>query len=142
MKQLLDSILPTLLPVLASAISAGLLWALNRLSAYLKAKAAQAGANAIQAEAFGAFDQLDAIAAATVQHLNAEVKEKLTGGGPLNDAQKAELKALAMNALTNEAGPQVVKVLRGLLGDLFETVVSGAIEKAVAAAKPAAKVSP
>lgn len=127
---LLNTLLPWLLTISAPALT----WAFAKLGAYFKAKAAEANASALQIKAFSALEQLDVLAANVVSHLNADVKEKIAGflaDGTLSEEEKAELKALAMSALTSEAGPQALGILKGLLGDLFETVVSGAIEKAV-----------
>ena len=127
----------TLLPALLSAAAPALLWALKKLGDYFKAKAAAADASMAEQKIFGALDQLDQIAAAVVTHLNTNVKEKLTtylADGVLSEAEKADLKASAMSILTSEAGPKAFALLKASLGDAFELVVSGAIEKAVKAA--------
>ena len=127
---LLNTLLPWLLTVSAPALA----WAFAKLAAFLHAKATEANASALQIKTFSALEQLDVLAGQVVSHLNADVKEKIAGflaDGTLSDAEKAELKSMAMAALTSEAGPQALGILKGLLGDLFETVVSGAIEKAV-----------
>lgn len=130
----------TLLPALLSAAAPALTWALAKLGAWLKARATAVDASTAQQKVFGALDQLDTIAASVVAHLNADMKEKLAGylaDGVLSDVEKEDLKNSAMTILTSDAGPQALALLKSALGDAFELVVSGAIEKAVMAANKA-----
>lgn len=137
MKEMAPLLWNTILPALLSALAPALLWLFAKIGSFFKAKAAEAGASATQTKIFTALDQLDTLASNTVAHLNAGVKDKLQSylaDGVLTDAEKEDLKASAMGTLTSEAGPEAVALLKSVLGDAFETFISGAIEKAVARA--------
>lgn len=80
-----------------------------------------------------ALEQLDVMAQNTVAHLNAETRDKLVrylADGVLTDEEKADLKATAMAQLTSDAGP-AMELLKVQCAGAFDTVVSGAIERAV-----------
>ena len=123
-----------MLPALLSALAPALLWLLKKVGDYFKTKAADTAAGGASSRLFDALGQLEIIAENTVAHLNGGVKEKLQtylADGVLTDAEKEDLKNSAMTTLTSEAGPQVIGLLKSVLGDAFQAVVSGAIEKAV-----------
>lgn len=128
-----DLFFEQILPALLTAAGACAVAALGTLAAYLRARAAAVGAASTGGKVLLALEQLDVMAQNTVAHLNAETKDKLVrylADGVLTDAEKADLKATAMAQLTSDAGP-AMELLKKQFAGAFDTVVSGAIERAV-----------
>lgn len=128
-----DLFFQSILPALLTAAGACAVAALGTLAAFLRAKAAAVGASTMEGRMLLAGDQLNTMAAGVVAHLNADTKEKLVSymeDGILTDEEKADLKATAMAQLTSDAGP-AMELLKKQFAGAFDTMVSGAIERAV-----------
>lgn len=114
---------------LASLVSVALVPLLGLLTAYLRSKAAESKAARVGIV-------LNEAAIAAVHELDATLKPQLQAAladGVLTDAEKAQLKATAVELLKTKLPPALLSMAGDLFGAFTDTLVAGKIEQAVAA---------
>lgn len=137
---LLAQLFPLLATALMALLTSVLLPALQR---YLQAKASAEGATAAQKAMAAVALKVEHFAELVVADLNATLKPLILEAakdGNVSPEEWAKLKATAMERVKVLLGQEGLASLTGILGigaSAAETYLSGAIEKAVEAAKPA-----
>ena len=120
----LSALGPSLLDLLTAAAIAGI----GLLAAFLRAKASESKVAKVSLVVTEA-------ARAAVLELDATIKPKLKAflaDGVLSDAEKAELKAMAMDLLKTKLPAGLLTTAGSVFGAFTETYLAGKIEQAVA----------
>lgn len=127
--ELLNATLQQFLPVLLTAVTTLAAWVLKKLADLLKAKGAESKwALALQ--------QLTDVVGHVVADADKTLKPmfvKAMEDGTLSPEEGAALKAEVMRLIKERLAPETLALLKSQMGPLFETILSGAIEKAVSA---------
>jgi hypothetical protein len=131
MKELLVSLLPVALPLLATALSTGTLWVAVHVGNYFREKGRTT-------RVYNALGTLSDLAFAVVQDIEANERAELlrvSGKDALSVEEGFKLKEIALSrlkAVLGEKGPQALRKAVGeLLGGDLDVVLSGALERAV-----------
>lgn len=123
-KSFLAALGPSLLDLLTAAAIAGI----GLLAAFLRAKSAESKVAKVSLVVTEA-------ARAAVLELDASIKPKLKAflaDGELSDAEKAELKAMALDLLKTKLPAGLLTTAGSVFGAFTETYLAGKIEQAVA----------
>lgn len=130
---LLQLFLSYVLPLLLTGLGAVAIWAVGKLATWLHSKEQTS-----KLARLGSF--VADYAASIVAELNATLRPQLASAladGVLTDAEKAQLKATALDALKNRLPPSIKALVDSLYGPAAETLLAGAIERAVLTQKAA-----
>lgn len=132
LKSIIAALLPTLLPLALTGLTAGTVWVAAHLGAFLASKAKTS-------RAMGALAALNELVMSIVQDIEANEKAELLSASPtgiLTAAEGAKLKAIALSRLKADLGSEGLATLQSVLSALLgfsslNNLLSGKVEQAV-----------
>jgi uncharacterized membrane protein YebE (DUF533 family) len=124
MEELIKVIADPLGALLLGLVNAGVVLAIRWIHNRTKNERAQAAVTAI-----------GDVTTATVARLNQQVVNALKNDGKFDEAEKAQIKQVALKSINEQLRPEVRKAAGGFLDDL-DAYIDSKLEEAVGAPKP------
>lgn len=128
---LLQTFWQVVFPLLLSVASSAAAWALAKLAAYLGASAKASKWALATSQLLGIVEHVVADAEVTLRPQFALAMQD----GTLTAEEGKALKAEVMRIIRERVAPETLAFLRAQLGAAFESVLGGAVERAVTASK-------
>ena len=128
----------TFFPLILSGASTVAAWAMAKLALYLGARAKESRWALATAQLLGIVQHVVAEAEVTLRPQFA----KAMADGTLTAEEGAALKAEVMRIVRERVAPETLEFIRQQLGSAFETVLGGAVERAVVADGRSVRIEP